>query len=90
MTEPLLTAADLADLLGFAAGTIVDWAERGELPAFKVGGRLRFRESEVESWLEERRTGRDARGEVSPTSSAPPTLGVVSQLSPTLTGGDDD
>lgn len=89
MIEPLLTAAELAEILGFSAATVVDWSEAGTIPAFKIGGRLRFRESEVEDWLEQRRKGRDARGEVSPTSSAPPTLGVVSHLSPTLTGGDD-
>lgn len=55
MTERLLTARELGDLLGFAAGTIVDWAEAGKVPAFKVGGRLRFRESEVLAWLEARR-----------------------------------
>jgi excisionase family DNA binding protein len=53
--ERLLTARETAELLGFAAGTIVDWAESESLPAFKVGGRLRFRESEVLSWLEEHR-----------------------------------
>jgi len=53
--ERLLTARELAELLGFAAGTIVDWAERDELPGFKVGGRLRFKESEVVRWLEDRR-----------------------------------
>jgi len=55
VTERLLTARELAALLGFAAGTVVDWAEAGKLPAFKLGGRLRFRESEVLAWLEERR-----------------------------------
>jgi PTS system nitrogen regulatory IIA component len=55
VTERLLTARELADLLGFAAGTVVDWAERGDVPAFKIGGRLRFRESEVLAWLEQRR-----------------------------------
>lgn len=55
MTERLLTARELGQLLGFAAATIVDWAEAGKLPAFKIGGRLRFRVSEVETWLEERR-----------------------------------
>jgi PTS system nitrogen regulatory IIA component len=52
VTERLLTARELAELLGFQAGTIVDWAERGRVPCFKVGGRLRFRLSEVERWLE--------------------------------------
>ena len=89
MIEPLLTAAELAEILGFSAATVVDWSERNEIPSFKIGGRLRFRESEVIDWLEERRQGRDARGEISPTSSAPPTLGVASHFSPTLVGGED-
>jgi len=55
MSEHLLTAAEVADLLGFAPGTIVDWAEAGKIPAFKVGGRLRFRVREVEGWLEDQR-----------------------------------
>jgi excisionase family DNA binding protein len=53
----MLTAAKLAELLGFQPGTIVDWAEAGAIPSFKLGGRLRFRESEVVAWLEERRQG---------------------------------
>lgn len=55
MIEPLLTAAELAEILGFSPGTIVDWSEERKIPSFKVGGRLRFRESEVLAWLEERR-----------------------------------
>jgi excisionase family DNA binding protein len=51
----LLTARDVAEFLGFKPGTIVDWYEAGKLPGYKVGGRLRFRESDVLAWLEERR-----------------------------------
>ena len=57
VADRLLTAAELGELLGFAAGTIVDWAEKGTIPAFKLGGRLRFRESEVLDWLEAHRVG---------------------------------
>jgi excisionase family DNA binding protein len=89
--EPLLTAAQLADLLGFSAGTIVDWSERGEMPGFKIGGRLRFRESEVVEWLEQRRTqGPDAGGEVRATPSPRPTEGVVSHLRATPNLGGDN
>jgi excisionase family DNA binding protein len=35
--ERLLKAAELAELLRCSASTIVDWAERGDLPAFKLG-----------------------------------------------------
>jgi excisionase family DNA binding protein len=91
VTERLLTARELADLLGFAADTVVDWAERGEVPAFKIGGRLRFRESEVAEWLERRRLrGSGAGGEVSPTPTAGPTRGLVYEASPTLHGGGSD
>lgn len=57
VTDPLLTAREVAELLGFAAGTVVDWAEAGRIPHFKIGTALRFRESEVLDWLEEQRRG---------------------------------
>ena len=57
MTEPLLTTRQMADLLGYSAGTVQDWAEAGKIPCFKIGGRLRFRESEVVEWLETQRRG---------------------------------
>jgi len=63
--EQLLTARELADLLGFQAGTIVDWAEAGTIPSFKLGGRLRFRESEVAEWLEQHRRDPVTSGGVS-------------------------
>jgi excisionase family DNA binding protein len=78
--EPLLTARQVADLLGFAPATIVDWYEAGKLPGFKLGGRLRFRPSEVEAWIEARRAG--AGGEAPTTPRQRPPGGVVS-LTPT-------
>jgi excisionase family DNA binding protein len=75
VSERYLTAAELGELLGFSAGTVVDWAERKEIPAFKLGGRLRFRESEVLVWLEERRTGNG--GGRSANHATPPPEGVV-------------
>ena len=78
MTERLLTARELGELLGFSPSTVVDWAEAGKLPAFKLGGRLRFRESEVLAWLETKRAG--AGGDAPTTPQRPP--GVVS-LAPT-------
>ena len=60
MTETLLSARQVADLLGFAPGTILDMWERGDLPGFKLpNGAVRFRWSEVEGWLEGCRGGPD-------------------------------
>jgi excisionase family DNA binding protein len=61
VTDKLFSARELGDLLGFSAATIVDWAEAGKVPAFKLGGRLRFRMDEVETWLEERRLEQPSR-----------------------------
>ena len=55
MSERLLTAREVSELLGFSAATIVDWFEAGKLPGFRIGGRLRFRPSEVEAWIEDQR-----------------------------------
>jgi PTS system nitrogen regulatory IIA component len=88
VSDRLLTSAELAELLGFAAGTIVDWAERGTIPAFKLGGRLRFRESEVLDWLEAQRVKAGARGEAPATPQRPP--GVVSVLPATRNRGGED
>lgn len=66
MTERLLTARELAAVLGFSSSTIQDWAEAGSMPGFKIGGRLRFRLSEVEAWLEGRRLGSETSRVLAP------------------------
>ena len=49
----MLSAAELADMLGVSADTVYrQWKSWG-LTAFRVGGSLRFRERHVEAWLEE-------------------------------------
>ena len=58
MSERLLTARELAGLLGMSASTILDWHEAGRIPSFKLPtGPVRFRASEVEAWLEGCRRG---------------------------------
>jgi excisionase family DNA binding protein len=56
VTERLLTARQLAEALGVSPHTVLDWAQRGEVPSFKLpNGAVRFRPSEVEAWLEAHR-----------------------------------
>jgi excisionase family DNA binding protein len=61
MPERLLTACELADLLGCSSSTILDKFEEGTLPGFslwgKKGGPVRFRESEILATLEGWRVG---------------------------------
>ena len=55
--ERLWTVAALAQFLGLHPKTIYTWVERGSVPHFKIGGRVRFHPTEIERWLKTRRGG---------------------------------
>jgi excisionase family DNA binding protein len=52
----LLTAREVAETLGLSTETILEWVRRGDLPAFKLGRAIRFREDDLDQWLAERAT----------------------------------
>lgn len=52
LPDRLLTAAEAARYLGYSEGTIRNKASRGEIPFVKLGHALRFRLSELDSWIE--------------------------------------
>ena len=48
MTGPLLTAREVAELLGVSTETVLRWARRGLLPAIRLpGGAIRFQNGPV-------------------------------------------
>ena len=47
MSERLVTARELADVLRLSAATVLDKWERGELPGYKIGRAVRFDVDEV-------------------------------------------
>ena len=57
--ERLLTAREVAGLLGLSTETVLRYVRRGELPAIRLPGtkhgRLRFRPSELAAWLDNHR-----------------------------------
>lgn len=60
-----LTAADLAERLHVKQATLWQWKLRGYGPtAVRIGGKLRYRTSEVEQW--ERRLLEEAGGRARP------------------------
>ena len=80
----LLTARAVAERLGVSADTVLRWTRRGELPAIKLpGGAVRYRENDLEAWLEERATPR--RGVLATPDDAAPALGY-----PALATADDE
>jgi excisionase family DNA binding protein len=59
MTGQLLTARQVADVLGVSSETVLRWTRRGDLPAIRLpGGALRYREAELDEWLSLRATRR--------------------------------
>ncbi|GAA4187156.1 hypothetical protein GCM10022252_20220 [Streptosporangium oxazolinicum] len=48
----LMSVEDVADYLGVPKSTVYDQWKTWGLPAYRVGRNLRFRERNVESWLE--------------------------------------
>ena len=71
MIGRLLTARDVADLLGVSAETVLRWVRNQTMPAIKLpGGAIRYRNDVIDEWLTERATPR--RGSVSHPAETPP------------------
>ena len=52
MTDQILTIKDVAIYLKLAEKTAYKLAAEGKLPGFKVGGSWRFKQADIESWIE--------------------------------------
>ena len=51
LEEPLMTIEDLSIYLSIKKSTLYSKIERGELPFYKIGNLIRFRQSEIGAWL---------------------------------------
>ena len=51
VSEPWLSADDIADYLGVTKDTIYAWIADKEMPAHKVGRLWKFQASEVDDWV---------------------------------------
>lgn len=52
MDSPLLTVAEIADLLKVNPQTVRNWIDRGELPAVRVGSRrVRVKQADLDAFL---------------------------------------
>ena len=60
MTDPLLTAAEVADELRVSTMTVYRLIKGGELPAVRVGRNYRVRRSDLDSYLESQIVDPDA------------------------------
>lgn len=59
--EPLMTLSDVAEYLQIAQRTVYQWAQHDQMPSFKIGNVWRFKRSDIDSWIEERKSDTDRK-----------------------------
>ena len=55
MADQILTIKEVAIYLKLAEKTAYKLAAEGRLPGFKVGGSWRFKQEDIERWIEEKK-----------------------------------
>jgi excisionase family DNA binding protein len=55
MQDEILTLPEVAQLLKVAGKTVYSMVQKGQLPAFKVGGQWRFKRIDIDQWIEQRK-----------------------------------
>ena len=63
MPDEILTLPEVAELLKVAEKTVYKMAQKGRLPAFKVGGQWRFQRVDIDSWIEQQKANARHKGE---------------------------
>jgi excisionase family DNA binding protein len=83
----LLTAREVADMLGVTSETVLRYTRQGHLRGIRlpgtVRGRLRYRSDDIDVWLAKHETAGDGAREVSPTQAVARRPEVSSVPSPT-------
>jgi PTS system nitrogen regulatory IIA component len=52
--DDILTIEEVAKYLRVSERTVYDWAQKGDIPAGKIGTVWRFKKSDIESWVNDR------------------------------------
>jgi excisionase family DNA binding protein len=61
VSDRLLTAEDVAQILGMRTDFLYRLAREGRIPHLRFGRTLRFRAEAIETWLEEQERGNGRR-----------------------------
>ncbi|GFP21283.1 hypothetical protein HKBW3S06_00509 [Candidatus Hakubella thermalkaliphila] len=62
--EKLKTAQEISDYLCIPLSGIYDMTHRKKIPFVKIGTRLRFRQSDIETWLESQTVSANGEADV--------------------------
>lgn len=70
--DEALTAEEVAKLLKVSRGTVYSLKDKGELPSFLVGRKLRFTRRAVQDYIERSQPGRENPAQAAPTTAFAP------------------
>ena len=57
--QKVMNIKEVADYLGVHTSTIYKYAQRGTIPAFKIGSDWRFSQKHINLWIDEKMNNRD-------------------------------
>ena len=57
--QKVMNIKEVADYLGVHTSTIYKYAQRGKIPAFKIGSDWRFSQKHINLWIDEKVNKRD-------------------------------
>ncbi len=55
--EPLLTAEEVAEIIGMTTDYVYELSRRGRIPTITFGRQRRYRREQIERWLEQVESG---------------------------------
>ena len=82
MTGSLLTAAEVAELLGVPKSWVYEQSRRGRIPTVTLGRYRRYRREAIERWVAELEAGDDIEGRVLTTRGFPGHGGAPNRADP--------
>jgi excisionase family DNA binding protein len=62
MADEVLTIKEVAALLKLAEKTVYAMAQAGEIPAFKIRGQWRIKQTELDRWIDAQPRGGESGG----------------------------
>ena len=64
--KSLMTPEDVANYLSISPRTVYDYAQKGKIPAIKIGGQWRFREDDISQWLDNKLSSGSSGNDIEP------------------------
>ena len=59
MEKLVLEIKDVSEMLGVSVSTLYKWVSEKKIPCHKVGSLVKFRQSEIEKWLDGNKIGKE-------------------------------